>query len=196
LPDGSQFFATFGGAVIFWDAESGARVSDYQPDGPVSEWGTISPDGAMFAATTPDISVRIERLSNHPNIKAITSSSSGLLWVVGSSGYAASSRDGGLSWASVKVGDGDLLAVPPLGSEKAVALEKNNTLHFFDQPFALSAAKETAVKLAPTSGRTVGIPSAGTRQLQTLTFINETEGWAAGDDGLIPYIRTDRKDRL
>jgi KAP family P-loop domain len=175
--------------VTFWDAESGKPLSDYQPDGPLSEWGTISQDGSMFAATRDGSGglVRIEQLSSYPRIKAIASSSNGLLWIVGSSGYAASSRDG-LNWTNVKIGDNDFIAVAALGSEKAVALVKNNALEFFDQPSAptLASIKETAIKPAPTSGRSVEIPSAGNRQqLRALAFINEKEGWAAGDDGLI-----------
>ncbi|WP_354065015.1 P-loop NTPase fold protein [Bradyrhizobium sp. RT6a] len=138
-------------------------------------------DGLVRLWILPDVAGVIN--FSPPVVRDIASSNAGVLWLVGSDGYAAYSADG-RDWSPVNPGDTiDLIAVKVIGADAAIALTANNTLALFGK---VSQEQQQQQAVTTSFLRTVNIPIEDKRlRLRTLTFLNANEGWVAGDGGLI-----------
>lgn len=208
-PDDTQVMAISPEAVTFWNSDLGT-LDHVQPllGGPESVT-IISPDTLRIAQLPRGAqTVFIQAVWSRPNLKDLTSDGDGTVWVVGSNGYVAAGKQDG-PFINSQLGDrnSDLIAVAPLASGDGVTtLGSDNSLGHWKMEAV--AKQESNGKLgdggAPTkqignfeqiqSQRAVAReikaiaifpPKKDAGKLRALSFATDTEGWVAGDKGIV-----------
>jgi WD40 repeat protein len=209
-PDGSRLVtASEDHTARLWDAADGRELLAFRGHTNSVFSAVFSPDGAQVLTASADMTARLwsSGLPAQPVVRAIDSTGAGEVWVVGSTGYAAHSRDG-VSWDNVSSGwDGDLHDVAAIAPDAALALTaENGLLRFFAPTGATDRAGASLQTTAQTAAQAeeelkgetadlpvaepVGlVPEAGERRLHALAFRDESVGWVAGQDGLILHTQ-------
>lgn len=195
-PDGSQIVTISADAVTFWNSSHGKKEVIKRLSEAPGDWVLLSPDASRIALVTRRAdTVGIQTISSRPVLKDVTSAGDGTVWVAGSQGYIAASKDGSTFFTS-ETGDrnSDLIAVSPLAAGDGVTtLGSDNSLGHWTT--AGNRPRETVKQFANSSqtqpaelsiqGVAIFPPKDGAPKLRALSFSSDVEGWVVGDNGIV-----------